>query len=49
MFIRTGYLRLTYVFPIIPIKVLDSQSVVQGSKLLGGSKVNAAFHPSEVD
>ena len=31
------------------VKVLDSQSKGLCSKLLGGSKVNSAFHPSKVD
>ena len=30
-------------------KVLDFQFVVLMSKLLGGSKVDSAFHPSKVD
>ena len=31
------------------IKVLDSNPGIPGSKPLGGSKVNSAGHPSEVD
>ena len=31
------------------VKVLDSQSRSLMVKALGGSKVNSAFHPSEVD
>ena len=31
------------------VKVLDSQSKGLCSKLLSGSKVNSAFHPSKVD
>ena len=31
------------------VKVLDFQSKGPCTKLLGGSKVNSAFHPSKVD
>ena len=33
----------------LAVKALDSQSRVPCSKPLGGSKVDSAFHPSEVD
>ena len=33
----------------IVVKVLDSNPAIPGSKLLGDSKVNSAFHSYEVD
>ena len=33
----------------ILVKMLDPQSGATGFKSLGGSKVDSAFHPSEVD
>ena len=50
MFIKTGHLHLTYVFPIVVVvMVLFSQSRSPGFKPSSGSKVNSSFHPSEVD
>ena len=34
---------------LLVVKALDSQSRVPCSKPLGGSKIDSAFHPSEVD
>ena len=52
MFMKTGQLHLRQVFPIIlVVKVLNSQSRVLDSNLLGGFKIKviSAFHPAEVD
>ena len=50
LFIKTVHLHLTYVFQIIVVvRLLDSNPGVPGAKLLDGSKVNLAFHSSEVN
>ena len=51
MFIKIWHLHLRSVFPVIlAVKVLDSQSRVPDSNLLGGFKIKviSAFHPVEV-
>ena len=50
MFIKTVHLQTTNVFPIIiVVRVLDFNPGVPGAKPVDASKVNLAFHSSEVN